>query len=61
MLFTDCIDQAVQIAEKVEEGKKVAPTNELAGENLSRYEHAALMGHICMAYTMAGFGYEVAP
>ena len=58
--FADCIDQAMQIAEKAEEeGKKVTLTNELAGENLSRSEHTALMGHICMAYTMADFDYEV--
>lgn len=60
--FADCIDQAIQIAEQAEEeGKPVVLTNAITGEGLSRSEHTALMGHICMAYTLADFDFEVAP
>ena len=34
-------------------------TGEIVGEPLGSSEHTALMGHICMAYTMADFDYEV--
>ncbi|WP_411708623.1 helix-turn-helix domain-containing protein [Corynebacterium sp. LaCa116] len=60
--FADCIDQALQIAEKAEEeGRPIALTDVVTGEGLSRHEHTALMGHICMAYTLADFDFEVAP
>lgn len=60
--FADCIDQAIQIAEKAEdEGKPIVLTDVVTGDGLSRSEHTALMGHICMAYTMADFDFEVAP
>lgn len=60
--FAGCIDQAMQIAEKAEEeGKPISLTNVVTGEGLSRSEHTALIGHICMAFTLADFDYEVAP
>ena len=60
--FADCIDQAVQIAEKAEaEGRPIVLTEAVTGEGLGRHEHTALLGHICMAYTMADFDFEVAP
>lgn len=60
--FADCIDQALQIAEKAEdEGKPIVLTDVVTGDGLSRPEHTALMGHICMAYTLADFDYDVAP
>ena len=62
MRFADCIDQAMQVAEKAEdEGKPVVLTNAITGDGLSRSEHTALLGHIHMAYTMADFNFEVAP
>lgn len=58
--FADCIDQAIQIAEKAEdEGKPIVLTDVVTGDGLSRSEHTALMGHICMAYTLADFDYEL--
>ena len=58
--FADCIDQAIQFAEKAEdEGKPIVLTDVVTGDGLSRSEHTALMGHICMAYTLADFDYEL--
>ena len=58
--FADYIDQALQIAEKYEQqGKPVTFPRGFAEDKLSPSEHTALMGHICMAYTLADFDYEI--